>query len=449
MKQHYFFSLILFFFTFLGSNAQNNAINLATNSAFTISGCNGCPQFPLNITSFTFEYDFYLNSASDGNGRFLCAPGISSVAKPIEFYVDASGVSVLKLGNGTTFETIAGTPSFAVGQWYHVAFVVNNTATKSIKMYVNGIQVLDAVFTQPIEFYDNNSNYTRINLGSFSGTNNCKFDNLRIWNDLRTSTEIFDNYSSCVSNTEQGLELDVNFDGSNNGVILNRAVNSTYKHGFGYGNFSFVTGSGCSTTPAHPPITVTGNYAGKYYYSGEVNGKPRYATDNDLDCSFFTAESSCTLPESYEIVWDNSTWVLKPVGCFWLFTSCVDVDDFDPDNYGTNSATLPFGPCDGWVFTDTNASSTFSSDECTALNTDNFTSKELLVYPNPSKHSFTLNFNEALKVEIFDVLGQSIYRSNLSMGSNSIDLSRFSKGIYILRAVTTTGNVKTIQLIKE
>ncbi|RXR20998.1 T9SS type A sorting domain-containing protein [Flavobacterium amnicola] len=449
MKQHYFYSLFfIFFFTVFGSQAQNNAINLSTSSIFTISGLNGYPPFPLNITTFTFEYDFYLNAASNGNARFLCAPGVTTVAKPIEFYVDASGVSVLKLGDGTTFETIGGTPSFTVGQWYHVTFVVNNTATKNIKMYVNGIQVLDSVFTQPIEFQDN-SNYTRINLGSFSTTNNCKFDNLRIWNDLRTSTEIFDNYTSCVSNTEQGLELDMNFDGSNNGVILNRAVNSTYKYASASGNFSFVPGAGCSTPPAHPPITVTGSYAGKYYYTGEVNGRPRYATDNDLDCSFFTAESSCTLPESYEIVWDNTKWVLKQVGCFWMFTSCEDVDNYDPGIYATNAANLSFGPCDGWVYTDTNASSTFSSEECAALSTDNFTSNELLVYPNPSKNSFTLNFNETLKVEIFDVLGQSIYSSNLTVGANSIDFSHYSKGVYILRAVTTNGNVKTIRLIKE
>src|SRR6476620_887122 len=115
MKQHYFYHLLLFFFAFFGSQAQNNAINLAPNSIFTISGLNGYPSFPLNITTFTFEYDFYLNAASNGNARFLCAPGISTVAKPIEFYVDASGVSVLNLGNGTTFETIGGTPSFAVG----------------------------------------------------------------------------------------------------------------------------------------------------------------------------------------------------------------------------------------------------------------------------------------------------------------------------------------------
>jgi hypothetical protein len=430
MKQHYFYSLILFFFTFFGSQAQNNAINLTGGSFFAVTGVNGFPTFPLNISTFTIEYDFYLNEASYENGKLQCYY-VNNIPRPIEFSINPSGISSLKLGNGITSETISGTPFFNTGQWYHIAFVVNNTATKNIQMYVNGIQVLDSIFTQALDYQVSNGS-PFLALGNTSSTyGNCKFDNLRIWNNLRTSAEILNNYNTCLSNMEQGLELNMNFDGSNNGCVINRAVSSTHKYGRAEGSFSFVPGAGCSSTPAHPPITVTGSYAGKYCYSGEVNGRPRYTTDNDLDCNFFTAESSCTFPESYEIVWDNSTWVLKPVGCVWLFTSCENVASFNPDNYGTNSATLPFGPCDGWVFTDTNASSTFSSDECTALNTDNFTSKELLVYPNPSKHSFTLNFNEALKVEIFDVLGQSIYSSNLNSGVNLIDLSHYSKGIYI------------------
>ena len=126
MKQKYFVTF-LFSFGFILTFGQNNAISITGNNGFYFSGPNGTSDYHLNLSNFTVEYDFYLNAPSNENARFSAvAPGFSFVPKPIDFYINGTGNSILTLGDGTNTETIPGTPSFLVGQWYHVAFAVNN-----------------------------------------------------------------------------------------------------------------------------------------------------------------------------------------------------------------------------------------------------------------------------------------------------------------------------------
>lgn len=442
MKQKYFFSFLLALF-FAITNAQNNALNVVGDDRFYLSGLNGFGlATSLDRNNFTIEYDFYLNSPENYNGGFIAGNG---VVEPLNFYVDNTGASFLKLGNASTFEIIPGTPTFNIGQWYHVAFVVNNNAPKNIKMYVNGILVTDFNFTQSLN--TNNVDYG-IYLGSLYDTGNCKFDNLRIWNTLRSATEILNNFNNCLNNNENGLIISMDFDRSNIGAIRNRVASSPHTNGLS-GITTFSTGTGCTTPIVAPAVNVTGNYAGTYYAAGYQNGKPFYLTD-EVECDNFHAEFVCDmlLGKVFKIFWDTNQWVLSPAGCVWLFTSCDNEYVDSTTILGTNPSNTPFAPCTGWTFEDTNASATFTSADCGNLNTNNFDIANFEVYPNPFNSFFTINCKEEANVVIYDIVGKVVKEQNLNVGSNKLDLEQNSKGIYFAKIENEKGS-QIIKLVKS
>ena len=83
------------------------------------------------------------------------------------------------------------------------------------------------------------------------------------------------------------------------------------------------------------------------------------------------------------------------------------------------------------------------------LSNENFTSSKLNVYPNPAQNILNINYNEVInRVEIFNILGQSVIAKNINAIETSIDLSELTSGTYIANIIANDG-VKTVKIIKE
>ncbi|HWY98244.1 MAG TPA: T9SS type A sorting domain-containing protein [Bacteroidia bacterium] len=66
------------------------------------------------------------------------------------------------------------------------------------------------------------------------------------------------------------------------------------------------------------------------------------------------------------------------------------------------------------------------------------------VFPNPSNGKFTIEtpvVSNELSVEIYNVLGEGIYMSNLNDSISQIDISGNASGIYLYRVITQTGDL--------
>ncbi len=60
----------------------------------------------------------------------------------------------------------------------------------------------------------------------------------------------------------------------------------------------------------------------------------------------------------------------------------------------------------------------------------------LSVYPNPTKGSIVINYKDAKRIVIENVLGSVIYDENIStvgMGSKTLDLKKYSNGVYVVK----------------
>ena len=66
------------------------------------------------------------------------------------------------------------------------------------------------------------------------------------------------------------------------------------------------------------------------------------------------------------------------------------------------------------------------------------------VYPNPSQGAYTIELAQAGKVQITDLMGKLMYSSDYRKGISTLDLSGFSKGVYLLSV-----DGRKTRLIKE
>jgi alpha-tubulin suppressor-like RCC1 family protein len=82
------------------------------------------------------------------------------------------------------------------------------------------------------------------------------------------------------------------------------------------------------------------------------------------------------------------------------------------------------------------------------LSTNNFTTDDVAIYPNPSTGIFNISLQEDATVEVHDMLGKVIYSNKVKAGNNIIDISYYQSGIYLLNVKTENGSV-TKKLIKE
>ncbi len=146
---------------------------------------------------------------------------------------------------------------------------------------------------------------------AFSGT----FYDIRIFDDIRTGTEIADNYDTTVSNTESGLVANWIFDNvSTNGVIAdtvngnNLTINHANRAGF---------------TPSNPSLTLSANES---FFTGAVVGSIT-ATDAQRDSLISTLLASNP----------NLTYSAE-TGMF--YESVAAPVTWDAANTAANSATL-------------------------------------------------------------------------------------------------------------
>ncbi|MFH1322112.1 MAG: FG-GAP-like repeat-containing protein [Bacteroidota bacterium] len=131
----------------------------------------------------------------------------------------------------------------------------------------------------------------------------------------------------------------------------------------------------------------------------------------------------------------------------------------DPANQVTSTAT---GLCGNTTYTAlvTDAyDDTFSSNvfvgEASGINQQSaISNQQLIVYPNPGSGVFTLKIIDShppaggYDCIIYDVLGQEIYRSEITNTQSEIDMSAYPTGIYNL-LITTEESVGNIRVIIE
>ena len=154
------------------------------------------------------------------------------------------------------------------GTWTHIAVTVD-VSTKATQFYINGSSVSSTNDGTATTLTDNAVPFL-IGVGWQSGTVTAGYydgdlDDARVWSDIRTGTEIGDNYNCQLDGDEAGLEgyWEFSNDGldtttNNNDLTNNNTVT------FQSGSLPFT--ASCSAAPATDPCTPT---AGQPFFQSQ------------------------------------------------------------------------------------------------------------------------------------------------------------------------------------
>jgi hypothetical protein len=93
----------------------------------------------------------------------------------------------------------------------------------------------------------------------------------------------------------------------------------------------------------------------------------------------------------------------------------------------------------------------FDYSKTLALNL-NCSQNEVLVYPNPVTDLLNINVTnpdgKPITCILFDANGKMMYTGKLASGTNTVDMSKFPKGIYLLSLKNTDTEIKNMKIIK-
>ena len=174
----------------------------------------------------------------------------------------------------------------------------------------------------------------------------------------------------------------------------------------------------------------------------------------------FTQESGYNHWTGGNILYSNWTHSTQTVSDSLTFEQCTF------KAFETDAAYMTYNFNDGrCICKDSTATLTVSTELSTAfsnqcysgllstdlieLNADN----EIIIYPNPTNNVLTLkvdqtSFSERDRLQLFSVIGEQLYSSNINSQQTTVDLSKFPEGTYIL-ITSIDGIQKSFKILKE
>lgn len=137
-----------------------------------------------------------------------------------------------------------------------------------------------------------------------------------------------------------------------------------------------------------------------------------------------------------------------------LTASGASTYTFNPGGVNVNNVVAP-GITTTYTVTGTDTKGcsntavvTQNVDACTGLKENSFSKTGIRLYPNPGKGLFNLETDMDYEISVVNAIGQVVYSSGLSSGTNELNLEHLAKGIYVVKLYNAT-NSKNIKLIKE
>lgn len=218
----------------------------ASNNSLNFDGINDNVVLPHSVSgSFTIEY--WMNTTSTGSTGTHWFDGDGIVDAEVGTLTNDWGTSLygnnLAFGLGDPDITLFSTSSVNTGTWTHVAASWNQ-GTGEMKLYINGVEEASGTGSTVAR-----SAAPRITLGQIQTDINYyqgSIDELRIWNGVRTSTQIMDNMNNEInpasepsliayytfnqgitSGTNTGIDVLIDMKNTNNGTINNFARTGT------------------------------------------------------------------------------------------------------------------------------------------------------------------------------------------------------------------------------
>jgi hypothetical protein len=198
--------------------------------------------------------------------------------------------------------------------------------------------------------------------------------------------------------------------------------------------------------------------SGNYTYSWSPNGGTE-ATASGLMAGTYTCivtdTNNCQTSQTFTItqpaelnntITENAgTLTANQNGATYQWYLCPDTllagetnQSFTPTVSGDYRVVITSGSC-------------FVVSTCTSFlgNTSFDRSNLVSIYPNPSTGIYTIETNQDIKLEVYDMVGKIISKKEVLAGSSTLNLLNYADGVYLIKAINAAGDTKTYKVVKR
>jgi methionine-rich copper-binding protein CopC len=200
-------------FTALNNPASNNALDFDGVNDFVMLG-----DVHGSLRALTFSAWIYPVSTNN-NAVILTKPKLYTLGH------DSNGYIKIYFGTGTNWNStpLVSTHTVSSSQWNHVA--VTRDSSNNVVLYINGVASSSSVMTE------SGNSAQAFTIGAHDGgyiSFNGKIDEVRIWSDARTASEISTNMTKELNGDETGLVAYYKFNEPDTGTILSNATTGDF-----------------------------------------------------------------------------------------------------------------------------------------------------------------------------------------------------------------------------
>ncbi|MBP8793321.1 MAG: T9SS type A sorting domain-containing protein [Lutibacter sp.] len=255
-----------------------------SQAALNFDGVNdfilGTNNSSLNISQGTIEAWIKTDNAGAG------FRGIVVKQYKYGIFLYNNAIAVYDWSNGSKTETSL---NLADDAWHHVAFSFDLGVLNGSKIYLDGMLVSTLT-------YNSSTSNSRIVIGAgadytlsqnFKGT----IDQVRVWNTIRTNTEILTNYNKCLQGNESGLIMLWQFEEGTGTVVNDLSGNN---------NNGTLTNMDAATDSVAGYNCTPKNLVADYPFNGNANDESGNGNHGTVNGATLTTDRFGNVDSAYE-----------------------------------------------------------------------------------------------------------------------------------------------------
>lgn len=268
-----------------------------------------------------------------------------------------------------------------------------------------------------------------------------------------TYTITYDVVGACPNSSQTNITLTANPDATftyAQGAYCADATDPTPVFGAGASGGAFsATPSGLDINSNSGVIDLSASTAGTYTVTNSISAVGSCPASSETFTVVVNALPNVALGTFQDVCVYNPAFALSggtPAGGTYSGTG-VSGGNFDPAAAGLGSETITYSYTDATTTCSNTATNTILVEACLGLENNEIAT--VSVYPNPTDGKLTLsNIAGSSAFKIVSVSGQVVLDGIVSNTANTIDLSSFENGIYVLQLSQDQG-VQTIRIVKK
>lgn len=390
-----------------------------------------------------------------------------------------------------TYTSVVSSTSPTLNVWQHVAGVWNGTVAS---IYINGVLSGTASITYPS--FGATSNSITIGGNGINENFNGDIDEVRIWNRPLCQGEIVNNMNGEIATNASGLVANYHFNqglasqsnlsittlndatsNANNGTLTGFALTGATSNWVAPGAVSVtatpftsptitINGNTSICVGSADTLTANGNVTSYNWVSGPTTSvnivTPTVTTTysvsgTNLGCPSNMAAFTVTVNNLPSVTANTSNTIIcgPPFqGTATLTASGASTYTWNTSANGSSIAVSPSVTTSYTVTgTDANGCSnssviTQSVSTCTGIDGSKSITTQVKLYPNPNNGLVTIELPFEAKLEIINMLGQTVYSENISGGKHEINMNTQQNGVYFVKLSSSQGEVVN-KIIKQ